>query len=242
MAVTARSVPILKDNYAWLLRDTETGATAIVDPAEGAPIIAAIEADGGRLDLILLTHHHGDHIADTDVVRAKYPGVKVVGASADAHRLPKLDQAVKEGDTVTLGHATARVIETPGHTRGQINYFFAGGPILLSGDTLFSLGCGRLIEGNATEMFSSLSKLAALPDDTLVCCGHEYTEANAKFALSVDPDNVALRARAEEAHRQRAKGEPTIPSRLGDEKRANPFLLAKDAAALADVRGKKDRF
>jgi hydroxyacylglutathione hydrolase len=242
MAVTARSVPILKDNYAWLLRDTETGATAIVDPAEGAPIIAAIEADGGRLDLILLTHHHGDHIADTDVVRAKYPGVKVVGASADAHRLPKLDQAVKEGDTVTLGHATARVIETPGHTRGQINYFFRGGPILLSGDTLFSLGCGRLIEGNATEMFSSLSKLAALPDDTLVCCGHEYTEANAKFALSVDPDNIALRARAEEAHRQRARGEPTIPSRLGDEKRANPFLLAKDAAALADVRGKKDRF
>jgi len=242
MAVTARSVPILKDNYAWLLRDTETGATAIVDPAEGAPIIAAIEADGGRLDLILLTHHHGDHIADADIVRARYPGVKMVGAAADAHRLPKLDQAVREGDTVQLGNATAQVIETPGHTRGQINYFFPGGPILLSGDTLFSLGCGRLIEGNATEMFSSLSKLAALPDDTLVCCGHEYTESNAKFALSVDPNNTALRARAEEAHQQRAKGEPTIPSRLGDEKRANPFLLAKDAAALADVRGKKDRF
>ena len=198
MAVTARSVPILKDNYAWLLRDTETGATAIVDPAEGAPIIAAIEADGGRLDLILLTHHHGDHIADADIVRARYPGVKMVGAAADAHRLPKLDQAVREGDTVQLG--------------------------------------------NATEMFSSLSKLAALPDDTLVCCGHEYTESNAKFALSVDPDNAALRARAEEAHRQRAAGKPTIPSRLGDEKRANPFLLAKDAATLADVRGKKDRF
>ena len=242
MAVTAQSVPILKDNYAWLLRDTETGATAIVDPAEGAPIIAALEAAGGRLDLILLTHHHGDHIADTDVVRARFPGVKVVGAAADAHRLPKLDQAVREGDTVQLGNAAARVIDTPGHTRGQINYFFPGGPILLSGDTLFSLGCGRLIEGTAGEMFSSLSKLAALPDDTLVCCGHEYTESNAKFALSIDPKNPALLARTEEAHQQRARGEPTVPSRMGDEKRANPFLLARDVAALADARGKKDRF
>jgi len=151
-------------------------------------------------------------------------------------------QLGRVGDTVRLGAATARVIETPGHTRGQINFFFPGGPILLSGDTLFSLGCGRLIEGTAGEMFSSLSKLAALPDDTLVCCGHEYTESNAKFALSVDPDNKALLARAEEAHQQRAAGHPTIPSRLGEEKRANPFLLAKDAAALADVRGKKDRF
>jgi hydroxyacylglutathione hydrolase len=242
MAVTAQSVPILNDNYAWLLRDTETGATAIVDPAQGTPIIAALEAAGGRLDLILLTHHHGDHIADTDMVRARFPGCKVVGAAADAHRLPKLDQAVKEGDTVTLGNATGRVIDTPGHTRGQINYFFPGGPILLSGDTLFSLGCGRLIEGTAAEMFDSLSKLAALPDDTLVCCGHEYTESNAKFALSVDPDNAALRARVEEARQQRARGVPTVPSRMGDEKRANPFLLAKDVAALADVRGKKDRF
>ena len=242
MAVTAQSVPILNDNYAWLLRDTATGATAIVDPAEGAPIIAALEAAGGRLDLILLTHHHGDHIADTDVVRARFPGCKVVGAAADAHRLPKLDQAVSEGDTVRLGEAEAQVIETPGHTRGQINYFFPGGPILLSGDTLFSLGCGRLIEGNATEMFASLSKLAALPDDTLVCCGHEYTESNAKFALSVDPGNAALQARVTEARAQRAAGKPTVPSRLGEENRANPFLLAKDAAALADVRGKKDRF
>jgi hydroxyacylglutathione hydrolase len=241
MAVTAQSVPILKDNYAWLLRDTETGATAIVDPAEGPPIIAAIEAAGGRLDMILLTHHHSDHIADTDMVRARF-NCKVVGAAADAHRLPKLDQAVREGDTVKLGNASGQVIDTPGHTRGQINYFFPDGPILLSGDTLFSLGCGRLIEGTAGEMFTSLGKLAALPDDTLVCCGHEYTASNAKFALSVDPGNQALIARAEEAFHQLSDGKPTIPSRLGDEKRANPFLLAKDAAALADVRGKKDRF
>ena len=167
--------------------------------------------------------------------------MKVVGAAADAHRLPKLDQAVREGDTVRLGNADGRVIDTPGHTRGQINYFFPGGPILLSGDTLFSLGCGRLIEGNATEMFASLSKFAALPDDTLVCCGHEYTEGNAKFALSVDPDNMRCRPAPRKLTATRP-GKPTIPSRLGDEKRANPFLLAKDAAALADVRGKKDRF
>ena len=242
MPVTARAVPILKDNYAWLLRDEATGATAIVDPAEGAPIIAAVEAAGGRLDLILLTHHHGDHIADTDMVRARFPEARVVGAAADAHRLPKLDQQVREGDTVRLGNAEGRVIDTPGHTRGQINYFFPDGAVLLSGDTLFSLGCGRLIEGNAEEMFASLSKLAALPDDTLVCCGHEYTESNAKFALTVDPGNAALVARAEEVGRLRAAGQSTIPSRLGEEKRANPFLRARDVAALADVRGKKDRF
>ena len=241
MTVTASPVPILKDNYAWLLRESGTGATAIVDPADAEPIIEAIEKAGGRLDLILLTHHHADHIAGVDEVRARFP-CPVVGAAADQHRLPKLDEAVREGDTVRLGNATAEVIETPGHTRGQINFFFKDGGVLLSGDTLFSLGCGRLIEGTAAEMFNSLHKLAKLPADTLVCCGHEYTESNAKFALSVDPNNAALLARTEEAHQQRARGEPTIPSRLGDEKRANPFLLAKDAAALADVRGKKDRF
>ena len=137
MTVTAQLIPILNDNYAWLLKDSTTGATAIVDPAEAGPIIAAIDAAGGRLDMILLTHHHGDHVADTDVIRARSK-CPVVGASADAHRLPKLDQPVKEGDTVTLGNAKAQVIETPGHTRGQINFFFPDGPVLLSGDTLLS--------------------------------------------------------------------------------------------------------
>ena len=242
MAVTAQSVPILKDNYAWLLRDTETGATAIVDPAEGPPIIAAIEAAGGRLDMILLTHHHGDHIADADVVRARFPGCKMVGAAADAHRLPKLDQTVKEGDEVRFGGAVARVIDTPGHTRGQINYFFPDGEVLLAGDTLFSLGCGRLSEGTPAEMFASLRKLAALPGGTKVCAGHEYTEANAKFALSVDPDNAALRAMAEQVRRLRAAGKPTLPSLLADELKANPFLTAPDVASFADRRARKDRF
>ncbi|MGH7044465.1 MAG: hydroxyacylglutathione hydrolase [Acetobacteraceae bacterium] len=241
MSVTATPVPILQDNYAWLLRETASGATAIVDPADPAPVIAAIEAAGGRLDLILLTHHHADHVAGTDAVRARF-SAPVVGAAADAHRLPRLDRAVREGEDVPLGAATARVIDTPGHTRGQINFFFADGAVLLSGDTLFSLGCGRLIEGTAAEMFASLGKLLALPDATLVCCGHEYTESNGRFALSVDPDNAALRERMAEAAAQRAAGRPTVPSTLAGERATNPFLRAPDAARFAALRAAKDKF
>jgi hydroxyacylglutathione hydrolase len=241
MTVTASPVPILKDNYAWLLRDSDTGATAIVDPADAQPIIEAIEIAGGRLDLILLTHHHSDHIAGVDEVKARF-GCPVVGASADRHRLPKLDQAVAEGDTVKLGGAVAQVIETPGHTRGQINFFFPDGDILLSGDTLFSLGCGRLSEGTPEEMYSSLRKLAALPGDTKVCCGHEYTESNARFALAVDRDNTELHTFVAKVEQLRAAGQPSVPSVLSDELKANPFLLAPDAASFASLRAKKDRF
>jgi len=241
MGVTAQPVPILSDNYAWLLRDAATGATAVVDPAEAGPIEAAIEKAGGRLDLILLTHHHADHVAATDPIRARY-GPRVIGAKADAHRLPKLDRAVAEGETVPLGESEARVIETPGHTRGHIAYFFAGGAVLACGDTLFSLGCGRLLEGAAAEMFASLRKLAALPPDTLVCCGHEYTASNARFALHADPDNAALQARAETVKRLRAAGKPTVPSRMADELAENPFLRAPDVSRFADLRARKDKF
>lgn len=241
MTITASPVPILKDNYAWLLRDSDTGATAIVDPADAQPIIEALEIAGGRLDLIMLTHHHDDHIAGVAEVRARFH-CPVVGASADRHRLPKLDQAVVEGDTVRLGDASAQVIDTPGHTRGQINFFFPDGDVLISGDTLFSLGCGRLIEGTPEEMYASLRKLAALPPETIVCCGHEYTESNARFALAVDPDNKALHAFVAKVEQLRSAGQPSVPSVLGEELKVNPFLLAPDAASFAALRAKKDKF
>lgn len=234
-------VPILKDNYAWLLRCERTGVTAIVDPAEEAPVAAAIEAAGGRLDLILLTHHHSDHIAAVEPIRARFGG-DVLGAEADRRRLPPLDRGLREGDVFQLGDAEGHVIDTPGHTRGHVSFHFPQAEVLLSGDTLFSLGCGRLLEGTAAEMFGALRKLAALPDATRVLCGHEYTAANARFALSVDPGNAALQTRAAEVARQRAEGRPTLPSRLGEEKAANPFLLAPDVERLAALRSAKDVF
>ncbi len=239
--VTAQAIPILSDNYAWLLRDEPSGATAVVDPADAAAVSRAIDAAGGRLDLILLTHHHDDHIAGVNAVRARY-GARVVGAAADARRLPKLDVAVREGDTVTLGGAEGQVIDTPGHTIGHISFYFPNGHVLLCADTLFSLGCGRLLEGTPADMFASLRKLAALPPDTLVCCGHEYTESNARFAVHADPDNVALAAFAAGVRAARQAGRPTVPSRLGDELAVNPFLRAPDVAALAKLRAAKDTF
>ncbi len=240
MSITAQAIPILSDNYAWLVRDEATGFTAIVDPAEATPVVAAIEA-AGRLDMILLTHHHQDHIAAVDAVRARFPSA-VVGNAADRRRLPKLDRAVSPGDTFAFGAGEARVIDTPGHTIGHIAFFLAPGDVLLCGDTLFSLGCGRLLEGTAAQMFASLHSLAALPGDTLVCCGHEYTESNARFALSADPGNPALQARADEVKRLREAGQATVPTRLVDELAANPFLRASDVATLADLRSRKDRF
>ncbi len=234
-------LPILSDNYAYLLRCPESGVVGIVDPAEEAPCIAAIAAAGGRLDVILLTHHHGDHIAAAEALRVRY-GARIVGAKADAHRLPALDQAVVEGDSVTVGNSIAQVIDTPGHTRGHIAYFFPKEDALICGDTLFSLGCGRFLEGNAEEMFASLAKFAALPPQTLVCCGHEYTESNARFALYADPDNAALAGFAAQVFALRAAGKPTVPSRLRDELACNPFLRAPDAATLGQLRAAKNKF
>ena len=241
MPLSVTAVPCLSDNYLWLLQDQATGAVAICDPGEAGPAIAAVEKLGGRLDLILLTHHHGDHIAGVAELQARFGG-RIVGAAADAHRLPKLDQAVREGDTVSLGESRAAVIETPGHTVGHIAFHFPEGDAVLCGDTLFSLGCGRLLEGNAAQMFRSLAKLAALPAGTLVCCGHEYTLSNARFALTVEPDNAALRARAEQAEAQRAAGRFTVPTTMAEERAANPFLRAGDVAGLAAIRSAKDSF
>jgi hydroxyacylglutathione hydrolase len=241
MQITVSPIPALQDNYAWLLYEPASGFTAVVDPPEVEPIVKALQQCGGRLDCILLTHHHADHIGGAEALAAQF-GARIVGARKDRHRLPRLDEAVAEGDAVRLGPMTARVLETPGHTRGHIAYYVPEAKALFCGDTLFSLGCGRLFEGTAEEMFDSLQKLAALPEDTLVCCGHEYTASNARFALSVDAENAALKSRVAEVERLRAAGLPTVPSRLAEERAANPFLRAPDAVAFARLRTKKDKF
>ncbi len=241
MTVTATAIPMLSDNYSWLLKESVTGKVGMVDPAEAAAAVAAVEAAGGRLDYIFLTHHHGDHIDGVPELVAKYHPV-VVGNAADAHRLPKLDVAVHEGDLVDFGAAKARVIDTPGHTVGHIAYVFADGGILLPGDTLFSMGCGRLFEGNAADMYRSMRKFDDLPDETLVCCGHEYTASNARFALAHDGENAALQTRANEVEALRAAGTPTIPVTLGVERATNPFLRAESAEALGVLRAAKDKF
>ena len=237
----ATPVPMLTDNYAWLLQEAGSGATALVDPPDADAAEAAVMAAGRRLDLILLTHHHADHVAGTDALRARF-GCKVAGAAADAHRLPALDHALRPGETIAVGHAAGQVIDTPGHTVGHIAFFFPDGGLLACGDTLFSLGCGRLFEGSAADMFASLRRLAALPPDTRICCGHEYTESNARFALHVDPDNAALRARAAAVTALRAAGRPTVPVSLGEELETNPFLRAPDAQTLGGLRAQKDNF
>jgi len=220
---------------------TEQRTTCVSGPADAEAVLAALAPGGGRLDTIFLTHHHPDHVAGTDIVRAR-TGARVVGAAGDAHRLPKLDVAVAGGDRVPFGSVSAEVIETPGHTIGHLAFFFAAGRALFCGDTLFSLGCGRLLEGTAEDMFGSLHKLASLPGETLVYCGHEYTLNNARFALTVEPDNAALMARADEVRELVDAGKPSVPSVLASELAANPFMRAANAARLGELRAAKDRF
>lgn len=241
MTVTARAIPMLSDNYAWLLTDSKTGVTGIVDPAQAEPVLEILSAQGKSLDFIFLTHHHADHIGGVPALVARYQP-KVVGNEADAARLPRLDIPVHEGSLVAFGAATASVMTLPGHTLGHIGYYIADGDLLLSGDTLFSLGCGRLFEGTPAQMFSSLAKFSTLPDNTLVCAAHEYTAANARFAQSVDPKNQALQARAKEVEALRAQGQPTLPVTLGQERATNPFLRAACVETFAALRQAKDDF
>ena len=241
MAVTAQAIPMRSDNYAWLLTESITGKVAMVDPADGPAAIAAVEAAGGRLDMILLTHHHDDHIGGVPALLSRYQPV-VVGNGMDAERLPKLDIATHEGDLVDFGAAKIRVIDTPAHTSGHISYYIADGGILLPGDTMFSLGCGRLFEGTAEDMFRALRKFDDLPGETLICAGHEYTQSNARFACNVDPGNEALRARSGQVDALRAAGRPTLPVSLASERECNPFLRAPDAQVLGNLRAAKDNF
>lgn len=249
------TIPCLSDNYAYLLHDAATGDTALVDAPEAGPILAALQARGWRLGQILITHHHNDHIGGVaDLVAAT--GAQVLGAAADAHRLPPLDRALAEGDSVTVGGETGRVIDVSGHTVGHIAFHFAQSAMVFTADSLMAAGCGRLFEGTAAQMWDSLSKLAALPPDTLVCSGHEYTASNIRFALSLEPDNPDLILRSERVASARGDGRPTVPSTLSEELATNPFLRAglpqmktaigrpsaSDAEAFAEIRARKDRF
>ncbi|WP_404380384.1 hydroxyacylglutathione hydrolase [Caenispirillum salinarum] len=248
-------IPVLNDNYVYLAHDPETQATGVVDPAVVAPVMEALERRGWRLTHILNTHHHADHTGGNLEIK-QATGCTVVGPRADAHRIPGIDVQVGEGDTVRLGDAVARVFDVPGHTSGHIAYWFEDSDALFCGDTIFSLGCGRMFEGTPEQFWDSLSKLRALPDDTRVYCAHEYTQANLRFSLSVDPDNTVLRDLGTEIERLRAENRPTVPSLLGVEKAANPFLRADDPAladklglagaaperVFAEVRARKDSF
>ncbi len=248
-------VPALSDNYVYLAHDAAGGATAVIDPAEAAPVMAALERRDWQLTHILNTHHHFDHIGGNAELVERY-GATLVGPRADSARIPGLDVEVGDGDSYTVGGQTARVFDVPGHTSGHIAFWFEDSRALFCGDTLFALGCGRMFEGTPEQFWSSLAKLRALPDDTRIYCGHEYTQSNARFALSVDPDNPALQAAARRIDSLRARGERTIPSELGEEKRANPFLRADEAAmqrlvgmegaapeaVFAEIRRRKDSF
>jgi hydroxyacylglutathione hydrolase len=239
MPVKTYLFPCLQDNYGVLLHDPDTGATAAIDAPESGAVEAALKTTGWKLTDILVTHHHNDHTAGIPDLKQRH-GCRVVAPKKESARVPQFDAVVGEGDTVKVGNATARVIDTPGHTAGHISYWFDADKIVFAADTLFSIGCGRILEGNAAMMWESLLKLRNLPDDTQVYCGHEYTAANIAFALTVDPDNKALRARADEAAALRKAGKPTIPVTIGAEKAANPFLRADDPA-LAESLGMKGR-
>jgi hydroxyacylglutathione hydrolase len=231
MAAQTHLFPCLKDNYGVLLHDPESGATAAIDAPEAAPVEAALTATGWRLTDILVTHHHADHTGGIAELKQRHR-CRVVAPQGEAARIPLVDATVRENDKVRVGALEARVFETPGHTAGHISYFFPADKLAFVGDTLFSIGCGRVIEGTPAQMWQSLKKLRDLPDDTRIYCGHEYTAANIKFALTVDKDNAVLAARAAQVERLIAEGAPTIPVTIGDEKLANPFLRA-DAADLA---------
>lgn len=225
-------IPCLTDNYCVLVHAPASRETIIIDAPAAEPIAAALDANGWRLNRILVTHHHNDHTAGCLALKARY-NCDIVGPEAEADRIPGLTQAVIEGAKLQFDGHDVQVLETPGHTLGHVSYYFPHLKTVFTGDTLFALGCGRIFEGDAQLMFTSLQKIAALPDDTDVYCGHEYTLANARFALSVEPENNAVIARAKSVEASRAAGKPTLPTSIGAEKASNPFLRPQSAAIRA---------
>jgi hydroxyacylglutathione hydrolase len=245
----------LSDNFGVLIRDEASGRVAAIDAPEEAPIRAALKRLGWRLDEIIVTHHHHDHTDGIAGLKAEF-GALVTAPAAEADKIPGVDRTVKEGDRIALGDTPIEVLETPGHTLGHVSYVIPTAHVAFVGDTLFSIGCGRLLEGTPAMMWRSLKKLAALPRETRIYCGHEYTESNVRFALTVEPNNIDLEGRAEEVKALRAAGKPTLPVTIGDELAANPFLRADhprlrralgmaDAPAedvFAEIRKRKDNF
>jgi hydroxyacylglutathione hydrolase len=234
-------LPALSDNYIWLVHEPESGETMVVDPAEAAPVLAALEARGWRLTQIWNTHWHPDHTGGNAALKAA-TGCLVTGPAAEAARIPTLDRQVGEGDRVRLGAVEAEVLEVPAHTAGHIAYHLPTESAAFVGDTLFAMGCGRLFEGTAEQMHSNLQRLALLPPETRVYCAHEYTLSNGRFAVTVEPENEALRRRLGEVEAARAAGEATVPTTIALERSTNPFMRARSAAELAQRRQAKDMF
>ncbi len=256
MAALVHQYNCLSDNFGVLVHDPATGATAAIDVPEAAPTLRALRDTGWKLTDILVTHRHADHVQGIPEVREHFPDARIVAPAIEADRVPLVDLKVREGDVIRVGRLEAKVFETPGHTIGHVVYWFDGEKLLFAGDTLFSAGCGRVNEAPMPVMWNSLKKLMALPGDTKVYCGHEYTVANARFALTVDPGNAALAACLETAEALRARGEATLPSTIERELAINPFLRAgnpdvrtalglagaTDAAVFAEIRERKNKF
>ena len=255
MSLEVHMFPCLSDNYGFLIHEPDSGLTATIDTPDVEPINAALAEKGWKLTHILNTHHHFDHAGGNEALKAQWNCI-VVGADNDAARIPGIDVRVADGEDFQFGAATAKILEVPGHTTGHIAYYFAADGVAFVGDTLFALGCGRLFEGSPEQMWNSLQKLMALPDDTVVYCAHEYTQANAAFAMTVEPDNPALVARVAEIDRLRSSGQPTVPTSIGIEKATNPFLRGESESlqrvvgltgssavdVFAETRRRKDNF
>ena len=254
-ALQIECFPCRSDNFGVLLHDPETLLTASIDAPEEAAIVAAADRRGWKISHIFTTHHHPDHVEANLALKERF-GLSIIGPASEAKKIPGIDRTVADGSSFLFGSNTVRVIETPGHTAGHVCYHLPDAKLLFAADTLFALGCGRLFEKPASDMWASLQKLAALPDETVVYFGHEYTQSNARFALTIDPDNVRLRNRAQEIDEMRANGRFTVPKTIGLEKETNPFLRAGDPSirallgmpdasnedVFAEIRKRKDNF